>query len=276
MLLQSDLDSEWGVGTMKKWNFLLAVMMSMILSACSSSPAIDPLSGLYKVVAQTSSVKATNFYINGNQIPLESCDRHQCTARGGFFASLTTPATALADHGFVTEAEIGGVEIVRTDRNDDWRLLGGWMDHSAFFVNKLISKVDSSTFLVFPQSSARLYLDDNAALPVAGSASYEGAMAGTNIMTADRYTGRSSMTANFGEAPTIDIHFTDIMNLSTGDSHTDISYVGVSISDRKGIYGRPSDRSYVNGEFAGPDNEEVAGVFEHEDLIGAFGAKRTE
>lgn len=84
------------------------------------------------------------------------------------------------------------------------------------------------------------------------------------------------MTANFGEAPTIDIHFTDIMNLSTGDSHTGISYVGVSISDRKGIYGGSSDRSYVNGEFAGPDNEEVAGVFEHEDLIGAFGAKRTE
>ena len=264
-----------GGGTMKKWNFLLAVMMSMILSACSSSPAIDPLSGLYKVVARSNSVKATNFYINGNQIPLESCNRYQCVARGGFLASLTTPAVALADYGFVTEAEIGGVEIVRTDIDDDWRLLGGWMDHSAFFVNKLISKVDSSTFLVFPQSSVRLYLDA-AALPVAGSASYEGAMVGTNIMTADRYTGRSSMTANFGEAPTIDIHFTDIMNLSTGDSHTGISYVGVSISDRKGIYGGPSDRSYVNGEFAGPDNEEVAGVFEHEDLIGAFGAKRTE
>ena len=84
------------------------------------------------------------------------------------------------------------------------------------------------------------------------------------------------MIANFGETPTIDIHFTGVMNVSTGDAHSDISYVGVSISDRKGFYGGPSDRSYVNGEFTGPDNDEVVGVFEHEDLIGAFGAKRTE
>ena len=286
MLFKSDLDSEWGL-TMKKWNFLLAIFLSMILSACSGSsnmsateePAMDPLSGLYKVVAQTNSVKATNFYINGNQIPLESCGRDKCTAQGGFLASLTETAIVLADDGFVIEAEIGGVEIVRPDRtdiNDDWRLLGGWMDYSAFFVNKYIHTTGSSTFLVYPQSIGRLYLNDNAVLPVAGSASYEGAMVGTNIMTAERYTGQSSMTANFGEAPTIDIHFTDIMNVSTGDSHSDISYAGVSISDRKGIYGIASDRSYVNGEFAGPDNEEVVGVFEHEDLIGAFGAKRTE
>ena len=261
---------------MKKWNYLLTVFLSMILSGCSGSPAIDASSGLYKVVAQTNSVKATNFYINGNRIPLEGCDRYKCTAQGGFLASLTAPAAALADHGFVTEAEIGGVEIVRTDINDDWRMFGGWMDYSAFFVNKFISRADSSTFLVYPQSSARLYSNAAAALPVAGSASYEGAMVGTNIMTADRYTGQSSMTANFGEAPTIDIHFTNIMNVSAGDSHSDISYVGVSISDRKGIFGGPSDRSYVNGEFAGPDNEEVVGVFEHENLIGAFGAKRTE
>ena len=265
--------------------FILVIFLSMILSACSGSskisapaePAIDPLSGLYKVVAQTTSVKATNFYINGNQIPLKSCDRHRCVAEGGFLASLTAPALALADDGFITEAEIGGVEIVRTNIiNDDWRLLGGWMDYSAFFVNKFISKADSSTFLVYPQSSGRLYMNDDAALPVEGSASYEGAMVGVNIMTSDPYTGQSSMTANFGETPTIDIQFTNIMNESTGDPHSDISFLGVSISDSKGISGGPSDRNYVNGEFMGPDNEEVAGVFEHEDLIGAFGAKRTE
>ena len=84
------------------------------------------------------------------------------------------------------------------------------------------------------------------------------------------------MIANFGAVPTIDVHFTDIVNLSSGDTHSDISYVGASISDGKGIYSVPSARNYVNGEFMGPNNEEVVGVFEHEDLIGAFGAKRTE
>ena len=234
--------------SMRKWNFFLAIAVPVILSACSDSsqisapdgPAIDPSSGLYRVTAQSISVKATNFYINGNQIPLESCGMHKCTAEGGFIASLTRPARDVADHGFVAEAEIGGVEIVRTDRNDDWRLLGGWMDHSAFFVRKFISSADSSTFLVFPQSFGRIYRDDNAALPVAGSASYEGAMVGTNITTADYYTGQSSMLANFGEVPTIDVHFTDIVNLSSGDTHSDISYVGASISDGKGISSMPS------------------------------------
>ena len=95
-------------------------------------------------------------------------------------------------------------------------------------------------------------------------------------MTAELYTGQSSTTANFGETSTIDIQFTNIMNLRTGDSHSDISFVGVAINDRKGFSGGSSDRNYVNAEFMGPDNEEVVGVFEHEDLIGAFGGKRTE
>ena len=263
---------------MRKWNVLLATIVPMILLACSDSsePAVDPASGLYRVAAQSNSVKATDFYINGDQFPLESCGSHECTAEGGFVAPSTRYGTALADHGFVTVAEIGGIEIVRTDREDDWTLLGGWMDHSAFFVNKLISSADRSTFLVYSQSLGRLHLDESAALPATGSASYEGAMAGTNIMTAHRYTGESSMIANFGETSTIDIHFTEIMNVSTGESHSEISYVGVPVSNRKGIFGHPSHRSYVNGEFMGPDNEEVVGVFEHEDLIGAFGAKRTE
>ena len=255
-----------------------AIALSIVLSGCSTSQesATDPLSGLYKVTALTNSVKATNFYINGQQIPLEICDRNRCIARGGFLASLTAPAANLAEYDFVTEAEIGGVDIVRTDRNDDWRMLGGWMDHSAFFVHKYISLVDSNTFLVYPQSLGRIYRNDGAALPVVGSASYEGAMVGTNIMTADRYTGQSSMIANFGEAPTIDINFTNIMNVSTGDSHSDISYDDISIGERKSILGRNSKGGYVNGEFMGPDNEEIVGVFEEGKLIGAFGAKRAE
>ena len=95
-------------------------------------------------------------------------------------------------------------------------------------------------------------------------------------MTSDPYTGKSAMTASFGQTPTIDIHFTGIMNLRTGDAHGDISYVGVSISERKGIWAGNFDGGYVNGEFIGAANEEVIGVFEHGELAGAFGATRAE
>lgn len=266
---------------MKTRHVILVVSLSMILSACSGSsnrsatgePGIDPLSGLYKVVAQTNTVKSSNFYFNGDLYPLVGCGRTQCTGRSNLFISPTIPVGILVDFGFETEAEIGGVEIVRTDEDDDWRVLGGWMNHSAFFVHKFILRNGT---LVVSQSSGRRYSNAIAALPVEGSASYEGAMVGTHIMTADRYTGQSSMTANFGETPTIDIHFTDIVNVNTGDTRADISYPGVSISDRKGIWGEVGVANTVNGEFIGPDNEEVVGVFQHVDLIGAFGAKRTE
>ena len=267
---------------MKTRNVVLAVFLSMILSACSGSsnrsateePGIDPLSRLYKVVAQSNSVKSSDFYFNGDLYRLEACSRTECTGVGGFAITVTSPVAPLADRGFETEAEIGGVEIVRVDEGDDWTLLGGWMDHSAFFVRKFFGREDN--FVVVSQSLGRRHPPDNAALPVEGSASYEGGMVGTHIMTPDRYTGRSSMTANFGETPTIDIHFTDIVNVDTGDTRADISYPGASVSDGKGIWLLVGAANYVNGEFMGPDNEEVVGVFQNVDLIGAFGAKRTE
>ena len=147
------------------------------------------------------------------------------------------------------------------------------MTHSAFFVYRFIGRNDLE--LVVSQSIGRLHLEESAALPVEGSASYRGAMVGTNVMTSDPYTGQSSMTANFGGVPTMDINFTEIMNLRTSDAHRDISFVGASISDRKGIW-IAIPGGYVNGEFMGPANEEVAGVFGHGDLIRAFGAKRVE
>ena len=253
-----------------------AIALSIVLSACSTSQelAIDPLSGLYKVVARTNSVKATSFYVNGTRIPLEGCGRLSCTAAGGFLASLTTPVNILLNLEHEIEAEIGGVEIVTAGNPEDWVLFGGWMGHSAFFVHRAVGRNDVE--LVFAQSLGRLYREDSAALPVDGSASYHGAMVGSNIRTSDPYTGKSTMTASFGQTSTIDIHFTDIMNLRTGDAHDDISYVGASINERKGIWTSNSDGSYVNGEFMGAANEEVAGVFEHGELIGAFGAKRAE
>lgn len=260
---------------MKVTNVVPAIALSFVLSACSTSQESvnDPLSGLYKVVAQTNSVKTSDFYFNKTLFPLEGCSQIQCTARN-FLISLTTPVNTLVNSDHATEAEIGGVDIVRGGNPDNWTLFGGWMTHSAFFVHRFIGQDDAE--LVVSQSLGRLHLEDSAVLPVEGSASYRGAMVGTNIMTSDPYTGQSSMTANFGEIPTINIHFTNVMNLRTGDYYRDISYTGASISERKGIWSTSLDGGSVNGEFMGPNNEEVVGVFDYGDLIGAFGAQRVD
>lgn len=261
---------------MRTTSIVSAIALSIVLSACSASQesAIDPLSGLYQVVAQTNSVKATDFYVNGTKLPIETCGRLTCTASGGFQVNLTTPVNTLLNFEHETEAEIGGVEIVAAGNPEDWALFGGWMTHSAFFVQRAVGRNDAE--LVYAQSLGRVYLGDSAALPIEGSASYHGAMVGSNIKTSDPYTGKSTMTARFGQTPAIDIHFTGIVNLRTGDAHRDISYVGASISERKGIWAENADGDYVNGEFTGSANEEVIGVFEHGELIGTFGARRAE
>ena len=264
-----------------------AVALSIVLSACSTSQesatdpstsqesSTDPLSGLYKVTARTNSVKATDLYLNGALIRLEGCSSISCTVSGGYQVRLTLPVDVLLQFGHETEAEIGGVEIVIADSAEDWRLFGGWMTHSAFFVHRSVG-LRTNDELVFASSLGRVHLEDSAVLPIEGSASYLGAMVGINLITSDPYMGKSTMTASFGETPTIDIHFTSIMNLRTGDAHGDISFVDASISERKGIWAAPADGGYVNGEIVGPANEEVVGVFGKGELVGAFGAKRAE
>lgn len=137
---------------MRATSTVSAIALFIALSACATSQdsAIDPLSGLYKVVARTNSVKATNFYINGTQIPLESCGRFVCTASGGFQGSLTTPVNVLLDSEHEPEAEIGGIEVVTAGSPEDWVLFGGWMTYSAFFVHRAVGRNDAE--LVYAQS----------------------------------------------------------------------------------------------------------------------------
>lgn len=250
------------------------LLLALLLSACSTSAPEEPIDRLHRVTALSSSVKATDFFYDGIRYLLEGCSPLSCTGQGGFAVRVNHPARAIDAYGFQKETELNGIDIVRTVHDDDdWRMLGGWMEHSGFFVHKFHAIDGSGSVVVVSQSIGRV---SGSALPVEGTATYDGGMVGTHILTTDRYTGQSTMIAHFGEAPTIDIHFTNVLNWTTGVGQPDISYEAASINERRGIWSNPSAGRYVNASFMGPGNEEVAGVFQHEDLIGAFGARRTE
>lgn len=254
--------------------YMPVLLLALLLSACSTSAPEEPIDRLHRVIALSSSVKTTDFFYDSIRFPLLHCRKVSCAGQGGFAANVNLPAGIVDTYGFEKETVLNGIDIVRTVHgDDDWRMLGGWTAHSGFFVHKFHPIDGSGNVVVFPQSIGRV---SGSALPLEGTATYEGGMVGTHILTTDRYAGQSEMIAHFGEAPTIDIRFTNILNRTTGDGHPDISYEGAQISEGRGIWSHPSVGRVVNASFMGPDNEEVAGVFEHEDLIGAFGARRTE
>ena len=110
-------------------------------------------------------------------------------------------------------------------------------------------------------------------------------MIGADKVTNDRYAGTASLAvtfaAEFRDSP-IDLSFTGIANVATGEARDDISYADVNIQfqDDDGRFSGwtggewPVAPIYVEGHTAGPDHAEAAGVFGYNELIGAFVAKR--
>ena len=60
--------------------------------------------------------------------------------------------------------------------------------------------------------------------------------------------------------------------LDTGDQRSDMVWKDVPITD--GGFGTGSDGDSIQGNFYGPNHQEIGGIFERDQVIGAFGAKR--
>ena len=79
------------------------------------------------------------------------------------------------------------------------------------------------------------------------------------------------------DASEIDVKFTNIRDLKTGGTRPDIVYEfsGFDASIVSSFNNVPFRSEFgINGNFVGPNHEEVVGTFETEELVGAFGAKR--
>ena len=73
----------------------------------------------------------------------------------------------------------------------------------------------------------------------------------------------------------VDVAFTRLFNRHTGELHPDISWNDMDVGN--GSFSRfdaADDR--IAGEFFGPEQEEVAGIFERAGIAGAFGGQREQ
>ena len=186
------------------------------------------------------------------------------------------------DHRFFTN--IGRIKMADVQgRNEeagvatDFKNLGGWLDYSAFAVevNSIVGGVgEDLRGTVF--GGAYSLGDATGTTPAFGNATWTGTMVGGDTsLTANRgnrIMGDATLTFDLSRED-IDVAFANIRDIDAGRPHGNITWQNIPVTS--GSFA--SDISFgnsIDGRFYGPNHEEVGGVFERNQIAGAFGAKR--
>ncbi len=149
----------------------------------------------------------------------------------------------------------------------NYHTLGGWLDYSFFTVNQWT--FEGTEWQIWNGASTGLESGSN---PVSGSTVWTGAMVGRTRglgypEPGAPVTGDSRLTFDFARND-LDVALTGIRS-DNGTAYTDLTWEDVPVT--QGQFGSSGG---LSGTFYGPNHEEVGGVFERDQMIGAFGAKR--
>lgn len=149
----------------------------------------------------------------------------------------------------------------------DYRTLGGWMDYNFFTVN--LWEFDRVGWRLWNAASVGVKSGSN---PVSGSAIWTGAMVGRAHDPRDverplaTVMGDARLIFDFVQND-IDVALTGIQ-AEDGTAYPDIAADNLAVQD--GVFGGGG----FQGSFYGPNHEEVGGLFERNQIVGAFGATR--
>ena len=148
----------------------------------------------------------------------------------------------------------------------------------------LLGELDFSIFLVgtisgdpgaFPllYNSVGLFLATN---PVEGGARWEGQVAGIDSSEGDSggnmILGDAEVVLTDFADPRVDVMFSGLQDLDTGSARDDMSWLGLQVTD--GAFSALEGSSLMSGRFYGPQQQEVGGVFDRNQIVGAFGGSR--
>ena len=165
-----------------------------------------------------------------------------------------------------------GVNLAQNRERDDElafdsRQYGGWMEYSAFGVG--VGVFDEGFDAIAPYS----YGSASGTNPTV-SGTWSGVMIGADSSTGYVLQGDAALNVEMGDTAgiSLDVAFTNIMNLDTGAALGDMSWSDLAVV--VGGFARGSGANSIKGSFYGPNHEEVGGVFERDFIVGAFGAKR--
>ena len=243
----------------------------------------DPLAELYKVTAVGDVFVMTKWHSSENPTGTTlACGISWCGANGRVVLDSNYLARVLYEIEDL-DAELGANGITMASAGaENLNIFGGWSEHVAFAAYNLrVQGVDPEEAEYFMFATALGNLGDTA-LPVEGTASWDGTMSGVDLVTTDLYRGDARVEATFSEASTVDVWFTNIVNRENGAGREDIHFNDADLFENKTyiMYAGHEEFNlapiYINGRVVGPDNEETVGVFGYHELVGAYGAKRAQ
>ena len=181
---------------------------------------------------------------------------------------------AVAEHRGVSLAQVvDRHEAPFENESLSFAVYGGWLDHSYFWVSAEFDRQTRSISEDVDAVSIGLATGTN---PVSGGASWHGVMVGRDVSATvargNAFQGNAEVTIADFANPRVGVAFTSIKDLSTGGSRGDMTWSGISLTN--GGFATGSDGNSIEGRFYGPNHEEAGGIFERDQVIGAFGAKR--
>ncbi len=170
-------------------------------------------------------------------------------------------------HGITLLSETG--QHMGVDRTS----LGARMEHGSFglFADRLTrDEVESS-------HTYALALGSLTKRPLAGSATWLGIMVGTPTAgnaEGDPLVGTAALNYDVA-AGGLDAAFSGITNIDRGTAHTIETVIFSDLAvGLDGTFSRGEAGTRIQGGFHGLGHAEAAGIFEHTDIVGAFGATR--
>ena len=282
------------------------ILMAGLLAGCGgggggSAMVMDGppmVNGIQATISQIAgaadSILATdvlnNVPVDGQIMPVRfdtSCAADSCTARYNGVAHVRVSVSELdaldPNISWQRTAAQQGVpvvegrgELTKPTISAEVTLLGGWLDNNFFAVQLEGVTHDTSDGVdVADLEAGYAYSIGNATgtnPALSGNATWRGGMVGGSVGS-DRnlVQGDATLTLDMTQMA-MDVAFTNIRDAGTGQSRADMTWDGLAVTN--GTFGTGSRGDSIQGRFYGPNHEEVGGIFERDQIIGAFGAGR--
>lgn len=153
---------------------------------------------------------------------------------------------------------------------------GGWLTGSVFGLEAIIgtpSEEDRANGVENVYWYASYSFGNNIGTnPSSGTAQWDGVMVGTT-QTGDIVQGLAVVDIDDFNNPEVDVEFNSIRNLDTGAIVTNMGWTNMTLMN--GNFSHTSSLGgHIQGAFYGSIHDEVGGIFDRNDIIGAYGATR--
>ena len=219
-----------------------------------------------------------------------SCSSGQCQALyGGYpvadisLSEFEFPDPANSTYEFSTgSGDVRIIDVQERQEEDgittDVATLGAWLDHTAFAVevSAMVSGVSNGVNLQGTVSrGAYSFGDATGTTPTFGNATWNGTMWGSETTSPsnpdNRVQGDVTLTFDLAQS-NLDVTFANIRNVDRGNRYENMAWQDIPVIS--GSFSSEIEGNAITGQFYGSNHEEIGGIFERNQILGAFGARR--